>query len=55
MAWSEGKLAAGESPALIANLDARCLWLLPEEAAAIDFEVFEDMLADLKHDIGDNE
>jgi hypothetical protein len=42
MDWSKRKLDEGVSPALIANLDARGMVLLPEE-----------MLADLKWTIGE--
>ena len=49
MEWSRRVLAAGESEALIAHLDAtnygRCK---PSELAGITDELFDDMLADLK-------
>jgi len=51
--WSERKLSEGESPALIANLDARAMWLLPEEVAGVNESEFEEMLADLKWTIGE--
>jgi hypothetical protein len=40
--WSNRKLVEGESEALIANLDARSMWLLPEEFAAVTEGDFED-------------
>lgn len=49
--WSVRKLAGGESEALIANLDARCMWLLPEELTAITECDFEEMLSDLKAEV----
>jgi hypothetical protein len=51
--WSKRKLEEGESPALIANLDARGMWLLPEEVAGVSEADFEEMLADLKWTIGE--
>ena len=51
--WSKRKLNEGESPALIANLDARGMWLLPEEVAGVSESDFEEMLADLKSTIGE--
>ena len=50
--WSKRKLDEGESPALIANLDARSMWLLPEEVAGVNESDFEEMLADLQWTIG---
>jgi hypothetical protein len=49
--WSKRKLEEGESPALIANLDARCMWLLPEEVADVSESEFEELLEDLKEEI----
>lgn len=49
--WSVRKLAAGESEALVANLDARCMWLLPEELTTITERDFEEMLSDLKAEV----
>jgi hypothetical protein len=46
--WSNRKLAEGESEALVANLDARSMWLLPEELTAVTESDFEEMLSDLK-------
>ena len=51
--WSKRKLNEGESPALIANLDARSMWLLPEEVAGVSESDFEELLADLKWTIGE--
>jgi hypothetical protein len=47
-AWSERKLDEGESPALIAHLDATSMRLLPEEVAKVTDQDFEDMLDDLR-------
>jgi hypothetical protein len=49
--WSVRKLAEGESEAFIANLDARSMWLLPEELTAITESIFEEMLSDLKAEV----
>ena len=49
--WSKRKLAEGESEAFIANLDARGMWLLPEELATVTESVFEELLSDLKEEI----
>jgi hypothetical protein len=49
--WSNRKLAEGESEAFIANLDARGMWLLPEELNAVTESVFEELLSDLKEEI----
>jgi hypothetical protein len=51
--WSKRKLEEGESFALIANLDARGMWLLPEEVADVSESLFEELLADLKEAIGE--
>ena len=51
--WSKRKLNEGESPALIANLDARAMWLLPEQVAGVSEADFEELLADLKWTIGE--
>jgi hypothetical protein len=50
--WSERKLAEGVDDALIANLDARAMWLLPEEVAGVGDADFDEMLQDLKDDLG---
>lgn len=50
MVWSKKKLADGELPGFIAHLDATCMWLLPEEVAAVTDRDFEEMLQDLKDD-----
>jgi hypothetical protein len=48
-------LAEGESEALIANLDARSMRLLPEELAAVTESDFEEMLSDLKAEVANLE
>lgn len=48
MDWSKLKLVEGESPALIAHLDATSAWLLPEDAAKMTSQDYEEMLDDLK-------
>ncbi len=53
MAWSERKLDEGESDALIAHLDATSAWMLPEAAAAMTAADYDELLADLKADVGD--
>ncbi len=53
MKWSERKISEGESPVLIAHLDATGMILLPEEVSTITEVDFEDMLADLKVSIGE--
>ena len=53
--WSEKKLAHGFSPALIANLDARSMWLLPEDVATVTTDIFDELLDDLNAEIGDDE
>jgi hypothetical protein len=51
--WSAAKLEEGVSPALIANLDAQAVWMLPEQAPEIGEDFFEEMLVDLKAEIGE--
>jgi hypothetical protein len=51
-AWSRRKLAAGESEALIAHLDASCACLSPAELATLDEGLFEELLADLRVSLG---
>jgi hypothetical protein len=53
MVWSERKLSDGESEALIAHLDATNMWLLPEEIDTVGVAEFEELLADLKIQIGE--
>jgi hypothetical protein len=53
MEWSKRKLGEGESPALIAHLDAMGMGLLPEEIADVGESDFEELLADLKWTIGE--
>jgi hypothetical protein len=52
MTWSSRKLAEGESEALIAHLYATSAWLLPEEAAKMTEKDYDEMLADLKEELG---
>jgi len=52
MEWSQRKLAEGESEALIAHLDATSIWLLPEEVESTSTGVFDEMLEELKAEIG---
>lgn len=47
MEWSKRKCREGDE-ALIAHLDATCMWLLPEEAAAITEKDYEELLDDLR-------
>ena len=49
--WSKPKLHEGESPALIAHLDAMTLYLLPEELPNVSVTEFEELLADLKSEV----
>ena len=51
--WSERKLNEGESPALIANLDARSMCMLPEEVPSVRESELEELLEDLKRTIGE--
>jgi len=51
--WSERKLNEGESPALIDNLGATSISLLPEEIGSVSESDFEEMLAELKWAIGE--
>ncbi|KAF0812409.1 hypothetical protein IGB42_03077 [Andreprevotia sp. IGB-42] len=53
--WSERKLAEGESADLIANLDATAMFLRPEDIATVTQDEFEEMLADLKDQIDDDD
>lgn len=45
--WSHRKLAEGASAALIAHLDAMCMWLLPEEVQRVTESDFESLLEEL--------
>jgi len=47
-AWSERKLDEGESPALIAHLDAMGMFLLPEDVGSVGEAAFEELLEDLR-------
>jgi hypothetical protein len=51
--WSKQKLDEGESPAYIANLDARAFTCLPEDLSKIGTDIFEEMLEDLKFSLGE--
>lgn len=51
-AWSSRKLREGESDALIAHLDATSLSLLPEELDGYTEKDFEQMLRDLREELG---
>lgn len=48
MEWSERRLGEGESPTLIANLDAQSITLRAEEVAELDESYFDGMLEVLK-------
>ena len=52
--WAKRQLKAGVSRALIAHLDATNMFLMPEELNAVEESVFDELLLDLKHDIGDD-
>lgn len=51
--WSERRIREGVSPDLIAHLDATSMCLLPEDVASVKEEAFEELLEDLKREIGD--
>jgi hypothetical protein len=51
MEWSERKLAEGESDALMANLDAHSAWLLPEDAARMSEQDYNEMLEELRAEL----
>lgn len=51
VAWSRRKLHEGESPALIAHLDATSMCLLPEDLGSVKEEVFEELLQDLREEM----
>lgn len=51
--WSENKLNEGVSAALIANLDGRSMYLLPEEINAVSDAEFDELLSDLKDAVGE--
>lgn len=48
MEWSERRLGEGESPMLIASLDAQSIALRPDEAAELDESYFDGMLESLR-------
>lgn len=47
-AWSNRKLTEGESPALIAHLDAMSMFLLPEDVSDVEEADYEELLEDLR-------
>lgn len=51
--WSENKINEGVSAALIANLDGRSMYLLPEEINAVSDAEFDELLSDLKDAVGE--
>jgi hypothetical protein len=53
--WSERRMREGVSSALIAHLDATSMCLLPEDVASVKEQAFEELLEDLKAEIGDKE
>jgi hypothetical protein len=55
MHWSQKKLAAGESQALIAHLDATSMWLPPEDIGHVSEQVFDEMLDDLRAEFDDSD
>lgn len=54
-AWAQRKLDEGESPALIAHLDATSMFLLPEELGSVGEEAFEELLQDLREEVEEND
>jgi hypothetical protein len=48
MEWSRSKLAEGHSEAEIAHLDATSVRFLPEDAAKLTTDDYEEMLEDLE-------
>lgn len=46
--WSENKLNEGVLATLIANLDGRSMYLLPEEINAVSDAEFDELLSDLQ-------
>jgi hypothetical protein len=48
MEWSERRLGAGESPVLIANLDAQTITIRPGEMAELDESYFDGILDNLR-------
>jgi hypothetical protein len=51
--WSQRQLKEGVPAALIAHLDAMSMCLLPEELSTVREDSFDELLTDLKHEIGD--
>lgn len=52
MEWSERRLGEGESPVLMASLDAQSVALRPEEAAELDESYFDGILESLREQAG---
>jgi hypothetical protein len=52
MEWSERRLGQGESPALIASLDARAISVHADEQAELDESYFDGLLEDLREQAG---
>jgi len=50
-AWSQQRLAEGESEAMIAHLDATCAWLSPEDVRQLQNDFFDELLADLRESL----
>ena len=53
--WAERKLDEGVSYDLIAHFDCYSMELLPEELDSVDESDFDEMLEDLRKEIGDTE
>jgi len=53
MEWSQRKLREGESETLIAHLDATSMWLMPSDLSSIGESDFEEMLEELRIQLGD--
>jgi hypothetical protein len=49
--WAKRKLSEGGNEELIANLDARSMWLLPEDVNSVTTDDFDEMFDDLKSEI----
>jgi hypothetical protein len=48
MEWSERKLGEGESPVLIASMDAQSIAMRPEEVADMDESYFDGILEGMR-------
>ena len=51
-AWAECKLRDGESDAFIAHLEPMSMCITPADLSDVSVEVFEELLAELKTEIG---